>query len=109
MQILRLAQRRLRVVGEQRRDFERDPAIDAGSALVNRTKQIRGPRDVLQRDLEEQLLARLAGSRLRADRRVVGRAVLDRLIEDRRVRSEPGDRQLVDVALRACRSSAARA
>jgi hypothetical protein len=43
---------------------------------VNRTEQIRGTRDVLQGDFEEQLLAGEGLVQPRADRFVVGRAVL---------------------------------
>ena len=67
MQITRLAQSRFRVMSEQRRDLERDPAIDSGSALMNRTKQVGGPGDVLQCDLEEQLLARFSRPQPLAD------------------------------------------
>ena len=37
-------------------------------------------------------------AQLLADGRVVGRAVLDRMVEDRRIRGQAGYRKLVDVA-----------
>src|SRR4029434_929712 len=56
-------------------------------------------RQVFQRQLEEQRLARLAFRDLLADRAVVGRAVLDRVVEDGRVAAEARDRELSDVTL----------
>src|SRR5262249_45589469 len=54
---------------------------------------------VFQRQLKEQWLARLTLLHLLADRPVVRGAVLDGVIENRGVGREPGDGQLVDVAL----------
>src|SRR2546422_8027228 len=48
-----------------------------------RSKQIGGPGQVLQRQLEEQFLARPAFLDLLPDGGVVGRAVLDGVVEDR--------------------------
>ena len=62
-----------RVVGEQRRHFERHPAVDAVGPLVDWTEQIGGARQVFERELEEQLLAGLALRELVGDRGVVGR------------------------------------
>ena len=87
------------VVGQQRRHLQRHPAVHAVGAVVDRAEQIGGPREILERQLEEQRLAGLALVQLFADRGVVGAAVLDRVVEDRRIRGEPGDRKLVDVAL----------
>ena len=42
-----------------------------------------------------------------ADAGVVGVAVADRFVEDRRIRGQAGDRELVDVAAQACRRRAA--
>ena len=47
---------------------------------------------------KKSALARLALLQLLADRGVVGRAVLDRVVEDRRIRGQPGHREFVDVA-----------
>src|SRR5262249_221975 len=55
--------------------------------------------EVLDRQLEEQLLARLAFLELVADCGVIAGAVLDGMVEDRRIRCESRHRQLVDVAL----------
>src|SRR5262249_34526825 len=51
-----------------------------------------------ERQLEEQVLTRLAFPDLLPDRGVVGRAVLDGVVEDRRVGREPGHGEFVDVA-----------
>src|SRR6266850_2529891 len=87
------------VVGQQGRYFQRHPAVDATRPVPDRSQQIGGPGQILQRQLEEQFLARLAFLDLLPDRRVVGRAVLDGMVEDRRVGREPRHGQLVDVAL----------
>ena len=57
---LRLGGRRRRVVGDQRRDLERDEAVDAVRALERRPEQVRGAAQVVDRELEERVLARLA-------------------------------------------------
>ena len=49
-----------RVVGQQRRHFQRHPAVHAVGPIVDRPEQVGGPREVLERQLEEQRLARLA-------------------------------------------------
>ena len=98
VQCLRRRHRPRRVVGERRRQLERHPAVDAVREIMRRTEQIGRLAEVLERQLEEQLLARLAGGRQRADRDVVVGAVPDRVVEDRGVRRQPGDRELADVA-----------
>jgi hypothetical protein len=65
--------------------------------IVDRPEQRGGLAQVFERELEEQRLAGRAVSGLLADRVVVELAVLDRVIEDRRVRRQPGHRPLVDV------------
>ena len=87
-----------RVVGQQRRDLQRHPAVHAVGLVVDRPKQIGGLPEVLQRQLEEQRLARLAFLHFLADGVVVVVTVLDGVIEDRGVRGEPRDRELLDVA-----------
>ena len=99
MQILGRGESARRVVGQQGRNLQRHPSVDAVGAIVDRSKQIGGPREILERQLEEQLLARLTLVELFADRGIIGGAVFNRVIEDRRIRSEPGHRQLVDIAL----------
>jgi hypothetical protein len=86
------------VVDEQRRDLERDPAVDAAAAVVDRPEQVGGVGQVVDREREEQLLARAPGARQLADLIVVGVAGTDRLLEDGRVRGQSGDRVLGDVA-----------
>src|SRR5262249_49240413 len=73
-------------------------AVHATGSVVNWPKEVRRLSDILQRELEEQLLPRLALRELALDRAIVVAAVLDRVIEDRRVRGQPRHRELVDVA-----------
>src|SRR5207245_6907380 len=87
------------VVSQQRRHFERHPAVHAGRPVPDRSKQVGGSGQVLQRKLEKQFLARLAFLDLPPNGGVVGRAVLDGVVEDRRVRRKPRHGELVDVAL----------
>ena len=49
--------RRRGVVGEQRRDLERDPAVDAVGALVDGGEEVGGVAQVGDRQLEEEVLA----------------------------------------------------
>ena len=66
--LVEIARRRegaLRVVREQRRDLERYPAIDAVGPGEDRPEQIGGPGQIRQRQVEEQVLARLRRTRLR--------------------------------------------
>src|SRR6185436_4871448 len=86
------------VVRERGGDLERDPAIDTISSRMDRPEEIGGAGQVLDGELEEKLLTRETRRGLLADRRVVVVAVLDRVVEDRRVRGEPRDRQFPDVA-----------
>ena len=86
-------------MGQQGRNLQGHPSVDAVRPVVDRSKQIGGPREILECQLEEQILARLTLVELFADRRVVSGAVFDGVIEDRRIRSEPRHRQLVDIAL----------
>jgi hypothetical protein len=88
-----------RVVSQQRRHLQRYPPIHAVRPIVDGSKQIRGPGEVFDRQLEEQFLPRCAILGPFADRGIIGRAVLDGVVEDRRIRSKPRHRQLVDVAL----------
>jgi hypothetical protein len=89
----------LRVVGEEGRDLERDPAVDAGGAIVDGAEEIGGLRQVLERQGEEQRLAGLALVHQATNRLVVVGAALDRVVEDGRVRGQARDRQLVAIAL----------
>src|SRR5213076_2472788 len=78
-------------------DLERDPAVDTVRRLVDGPEEIGGAGQILERELEEELLAGEPRRGLLADGRVVVVAVLDRVVEDRRVRGEPRDRQLLHV------------
>ena len=62
-----------RVVGEQGRDLQGDPAVDAVRRVVDGPEEVGGLRQILDRQLEEQLLARLARLHLLPDGGVVGR------------------------------------
>ena len=88
------------VVGQERRHFEGYPPVHTARPVVDRSKEVGGPGEVVERQLEKQPLSRLALLELVADRGIVGCAVLDRVVEDRRVRGQPGHRQFVDVALK---------
>jgi len=46
-------------VGEERRDLERDPAVDVVGAVPDRPEEVGRARQVLEGDLEEQRLVRL--------------------------------------------------
>ena len=85
MQTLGRSNRARRVVGQQRRDFQRYPPVNAVGAVVDGPEQIGGPREILKCQLEEQILARFTLVELFADRYIVGGAVFDRVIEDRRI------------------------
>src|SRR5262249_2215798 len=91
VQVLGFGNRGLGVMREERRDFQRNPPVHTIGAVVNRPEQIRGLGEILQRYLEEQSLPRLALRYFTSYRIIVVAAVLDRMIEDRRVGCEPSD------------------
>jgi hypothetical protein len=99
VEIRHLGDRGLGVVGEQGRDLERDPSVDSVGALIDRLEHAGGVPEVRQRQLEEGLLRLQPALVQLGDLLVVAVAAADRLVEDGRVRGQPGDRQLVDVAL----------
>ena len=91
VQALRLVDRRLRVVGEVRVDLDRDVAVLPVAAVPDRAQEVARVLDVLHRELEEDLLrVVLLGEHL-AQLVVVGVALGDRLLEDRRVRGDADD------------------
>ena len=65
---------------------------------MNRTEEIGGAGEVLDRELEEDILGGLPFVGHRADGAVVSGAGADGTLEDGRVRSEPGNGHLLDVA-----------
>ena len=79
------------------RHFQRHPAIDAVRPVVDRPEQVSGSGEILQRQIEEEALAGFPFGQPLADRRIVRGAVLDGVIEDRRIRGKPGHRKFVDV------------
>src|SRR5205085_8888740 len=66
---------------------------------MDRSEQVGSLSQIVTRELEERGLDRSPRIGGLVDRLVVPVAPTDRLIVDRRVRREPGDRELVDVAL----------
>ena len=99
VQVLGHRQRARGVVGQQRRHFQRDPSVHAVRPVVYGSKQIGRLGKVLDGQLQKERLARLALPELVANPGVVGRAVLDGVVEDRWVGRQPSDRQLLDIAL----------
>jgi hypothetical protein len=104
VQVLGFGNCRLGVMRQERRDFQRNPSVHTAGAIVDRPEQVRGLGEILQRQLEEQSLPQLALRESAPDRVVVVIAVLDCVVEDRRIGREPGDRQLVDVMPKDARS-----
>ena len=98
-ELLRRRERALGVIGKQRRDFERDTAVDAAGLFADRPEEIGGLGQVGKRDIEEQRFARRALGEQIADRGVIGRAALDRVIENGRVRGKARHRPFVDITL----------
>ena len=88
-----------RVMRQQWRHLQRHPSVHAIRAVVNRPEQVGGPGEIVQCQIEKKFLAGFSLRQFLADRGVVGGAVLDGVIKDRRVRGQPGHRQFVDVAL----------
>src|SRR6476620_359370 len=98
MQTIRRGESAGGIVSKQRRYLQRYPSVDAVSPVKDGSKQIGRPREILECQLEEQPLSGLTLIKFLADRSIVRAAVFNRVVEDRRVRSEPGHRQLVDIA-----------
>src|SRR5215467_11105376 len=57
VQGLGLGNRRLRIVRQQRRNFQRNPTVDTAGSVMNRPEQVRRLREILQRELEEEFLS----------------------------------------------------
>ena len=76
---------------QQRRDFQRNPAVDAARAIPRRAEQVSSGSQVVERELEEQCLPGLAFLDLGGNVGVVRRAALDSVVEDGRVRRQSGD------------------
>jgi hypothetical protein len=98
VQILGFGQGGFGVMSQERGDFQRNPSVDAAGPLVDRTEQVSGLGEILERQFEEQILTGLAFLEFLTDGCVIGGAILDGMIEDRRVGCQPGDREFVDVA-----------
>ena len=67
---------------------------------MHSAEQRRRAREVFQRQFEEQVLARFAGLHLLQNRRVVIRAVLNCMVENGRIGSESGYRQVVNIVFK---------
>ena len=100
----RLLHRALGVVGQARRDLERDEAVGAARLVVDAAQHVGGLLDVLDGDRPVDLARGLALLGELLDLLVVVGRAEDRLLEDRRVGGQPAQGQLVDEALRARRS-----
>ena len=89
----------LRVVGQQRGYLQRHPAVHTVGAGIDGGELICSPAQVGQGKLEGHLLVGGAGGLAGGDIGVVVRALLDRIVKDGRVGSEPGHRVPGDVAI----------
>src|SRR5215471_16051096 len=87
-QIFGLSQGARRVVSQEGRDFERHPAVYIICLVVDWPEQVSRPGEVGKRQLEEERLAGFSLGQLAADAGIVRRAVLNGVVEDRRVRRE---------------------
>src|SRR6516165_12264409 len=57
VQILGLGNRRLGIVCQQRRDFQRNPTVHATGSVINWAEQVRRLREVVQREFEEEFFS----------------------------------------------------
>jgi hypothetical protein len=87
------------VVREQRRKFDRDPAIDTFGGLENRHEHESSTAQVLQRQFEKQRFAGFPGSGFFQNPAIIGIAGSDCLNEDGRVRGQSGNAECIDVVL----------
>jgi hypothetical protein len=85
------------VVRQQRRYFQRHPSVHAVRLVEDGSKQVGGPRDVFKGQVEKEILAGFSPRQGLANHVIVGRAVLDGVIEDRRIRSQTRHRQFINV------------
>ena len=83
---------RIGVVGEVGVDLDRDVAVAPAGLLPDRAQEIAGRSDIGARELAEDLLRAQLARKEVAQLPVVGAAVGDRLLEDRRVRGHADDR-----------------
>lgn len=74
-----------RIVGQQGRDFERDPAVDGIGQLVDWEKEIGGLSEIFDCQLKEEVFDRLAFLQSLMNGVVVIVTILDGMIEDRGV------------------------
>ena len=101
VQVDRLLEGSLGVVGEPRVDLDRDVAVDAARPLPHGEEHVARITNVVLGQPEEHL-ARVVGRLEQSTQLVVVVVALrDRLLEDRRVRRDAGDRALVDQLLQA--------
>jgi hypothetical protein len=98
MEAPRRRQRAVGVVRQQRRHFERNPAVDTVRPREGRLEEVGRPRQIGHGQSEKDLLRRLRRRGFAHDFFVIISAVFYGMIEDRRVRGKPGERELVDIA-----------
>jgi hypothetical protein len=94
-----LARGRLRVVCEDRRDLERDVAVDAACPVEDGAEDVGGVPEIVQGELEEGLFGARPAGRGRANRLLVRGRPPDRAVVDGRVGGQARDGQLAGVAL----------
>src|SRR6202041_2784714 len=82
---------------QERRHLERDPAVDAGCPVPDRSEQVCRPGEVFESQVEEELFRGLALLAALPYGGVVRGALADGVVEDRGVRGEPRDREVLDV------------
>ncbi len=97
--LARLLERALRVVGEPRRDLERDVAVLAARLVVDGAQHVAGGLDVAHGHAAVDLAGAQALARQRLELGVVVGRAEDRLLEDRRVGGHAAQRVLLDHAL----------
>src|SRR5262249_49117193 len=73
--------------------------VDTVGPVEDGSKKVGRPNDIFEGQLKEKCFAGFALGESVADGSIVGGAVLDGVIEDGRVGSQPGHRELIDVAL----------
>jgi hypothetical protein len=98
-QAARLVEGPLGVVGETRRDLERDVAVQAVALAMEGKEEIGGSADVVDREPFEERFGRQAARGEGGDGVVVIGRLRDRLLEDGGVRGHPVDPVVVDEAL----------
>jgi hypothetical protein len=98
-EFFRCAERVFGITGQQGRYFQGYPPINSVGLIVFRPEKISRPREILHGHFEEQILIEFALRHLFPNRIFICRAVSDGVLENRRVRGETRDRELIDITL----------